>query len=394
MRRGFAALAAVYMTVFLDLLGFGIIIPLLPYAARTFGATGIWMGALMTAYSGAQFLGAPVIGRLSDKFGRKPLLLLTLLGSCASMILMGVAASLPVLLAARLLAGLFGGSISAAQAYIADVTAPAERAKFMGILGASIGCGFVFGPALGAALSDYGLSGAAYAAAGLAAFNFVLTALRVKESRVPGQAGHHKASPAALVRALGQPGIRPILIATFLTTFGLVSMESTYALLGADRFGMDARMLGLVFTAIGVVVVIVQGGLIGRLSKRYGEGRIAVVGPLVMAAGLAAIPAAAALSGSIAALLVMAVGQALSTPSLSSLLSLRASQDEQGGVIGVGQSMAALARALGPLCAGFLYDRGAPSPYWMGAAACVLATFTVFPLWRAGAAVKAATANI
>ncbi len=385
-QRSKAGLVAVYLTVFLDLLGFGIIIPLMPFAAREFGATGVWMGALMTAYSGAQFLGAPIIGRLSDTYGRRPLLLATLAGSCASLLLMGFAQSLGVLLAARLLAGLFGGSISAAQAYIADVTAPAERAKFMGLLGAAIGAGFVFGPALGAALSGYGLSGAAFAAAGLAAFNLILAAARLKESRVPGRAGLHKAGIPALGRALGQSGIRPVLIASFLATFGLVSMESTYALLGADRYAMDPKTLGLVFTAIGVVVVIVQGGLIGRLAKRFGEGRIAVTGPLVMAVGLAAIPAASTLGESVAALLVMAVGQALSSPALSSLLSLRAGKDEQGGVIGVGQSMAALARAVGPLCAGFLYDRAQAGPYVLGAAACLLACAAVFSLRGAGAA--------
>lgn len=387
-QRTKAGLAAIYLTVFLDLLGFGIIIPLMPFTARTFGATGMWMGVLMTAYSGAQFLGAPLIGRLSDKYGRRPLLLLTLAGSCASLLLMGFATSLGTLLAARLLAGLFGGSIAAAQAYIADVTAPQERAKFMGLLGASIGAGFVFGPALGAALSDYGLTGAAFAAAALAAFNFILAAARLKESRVPGKVGHHKASPVALLRALRVSGIRPVLIATFLTTLGLVSMESIYALFGADRFQMDSRLLGLIFTAIGGVVVIVQGGLIGRLAKRFGEGRIAVTGPMIMAIGLGAIPLAASLGGSVTALLVMAVGQALATPSLTSLLSLQAGRDDQGGVIGVGQSMAALARAVGPLAAGFLYDRAISAPFVFGAAACLLATGTVFSLRGSGAALS------
>lgn len=382
-----AGLAAVYATVFLDLLGFGIIIPLMPYAARTFGASGLMLGALMTAYSAAQFVGAPIMGRLSDRYGRRPVILTTLAGSVAAMTLMGVADGLGLIFLARLGAGLCGGSISAAQAYVADVTAPAERAKFMGLLGASIGMGFVFGPALGAALADYGFSGAAFVAAGLAAANWAFAYVKLKEPvRDPAATSARKASVGALFEALGRTTIRPILIAGFLVTFGMVAMEATFALLAADRFAVDARTLGLLFTLSGVVVALVQGGLIGRLSKQFGEGKLAVTGPIIMAAGLAAIGMAPTLAGAVAALCVMAFGQAMAAPALTSLLSLNADANEQGSVIGLGQGMSALARAVGPLVAGALYDQHVSWPYWSGAAAALLATVVVFRLRGAGAA--------
>ncbi len=383
-----AGLFAVYATVFLDLLGFGIIIPLMPYAARTFGASGLMLGALMTAYSAAQFVGAPIMGRLSDRYGRRPVILTTLAGSVAAMTLMGVADGLGLIFVARLGAGLCGGSISAAQAYVADVTAPAERAKFMGLLGASIGMGFVFGPALGAALANYGFSGAAFVAAGLAAANWVFAYVKLKEPvRAPDASGAaRKASVGALFEALGRGSIRPILIAGFLVTFGMVAMEATFALLAADRFAVDARTLGLLFTLSGVVVAIVQGGLIGRLSKQFGEGKLAVTGPVVMAIGLAAIGIAPTLTGAVLALCVMAFGQAMASPALTSLLSLNADAHEQGSVIGLGQGMSALARAVGPLVAGALYDQHISWPYWCGAAAALLATAVIFPLRGAGAA--------
>ena len=191
-QRNRASLAIVYATVFLDLVGFGIIIPVLPFLARSFGASGFWIGVLLTAYSAAQFLGAPLLGRLSDRHGRRPVLLLTLLGSVLSYLLMGFASSLALLIVARALAGLFGGSIAAAQAYIADVTIPAERSKFMGILGAAIGMGFVVGPAIGSLSATYGATTPAFVASGLCAANLIFAFWRFTESRSVLERGHQK----------------------------------------------------------------------------------------------------------------------------------------------------------------------------------------------------------
>ena len=367
-------LLVVYLTVFLDLLGFGIILPLLPFYAERFGATGVWVGALLTAYSAAQFVGAPILGRLSDRFGRRPIILLSLAGSAISLTLTGLADSLLLLLVARALAGLFGGSISSAQAYIADVTPPEQRAKYMGLLGASIGMGFIFGPGLGAGLSGFGFGAAAFAAAALAAANWLFAFLKLAESRdlsrIPAPSA--RLNLATFVEALQHPAIGRILGTTFLTTMAFVGMEATFALFGERRYGLNSRDLGLVFVYVGVVIALVQGGLIGRLNHAYGERRLAIAGAVLMCASLLGLPLAPALLPGMVVLGVLALGQGLASPTLSSLLSQETDADEQGGILGIGQSLSALARAIGPLLAGWLFDRGEATPYIVGAALAIL----------------------
>ena len=372
-------LPVVYLTVFIDLVGFGIILPQLPYYAEAFGATGVWVGAILTAYSAAQLVGASLLGRLSDRFGRRPILLMSLAGSAASLLLSGLAGSLWLLLVARALAGLFGGSIAAAQAYIADVTAPTERAKYMGLLGASIGLGFVFGPALGSFLARFGFGAAAFAAAGLAAANLVFAFFRLPETRgvEARRRAHARVDWSNLLDALHHPSIGRLLAATFLSTLAFVAMEATFALLGEARLGLDASRLGFVFAYVGVVMVIVQGGLVGRLAPRFGERALATAGALVMAASLGALPLAPSIWMALVPLAGLAVGQGLTTPMLSTLLSRATDADEQGGTLGLGQSLAAAARAVGPIGAGWLYDRSVVAPYAASAAVMVLAAVLV-----------------
>jgi DHA1 family tetracycline resistance protein-like MFS transporter len=372
-------LPVVYFTVFLDLVGFGIILPQLPFYAEAFGATGVWVGAILAAYSAAQLVGASVLGRLSDRVGRRPVLLMSLAGSAASLVLSGLAHSLWLLLVARGLAGLFGGSIAAAQAYIADVTAPEERAKYMGLLGASIGLGFVFGPALGSGLARFGFGAAAFTAAGLAAANLLFAFSRLPETR-PAEARRHTHSRvdwSNFLDALHHPSIGRLLAATFLSTLAFVAMEATFALFGEARLGLDAGWLGVVFTYVGVVMVIVQGWLVGRLAPRFGERALATVGALVMAASLGALPLAPSLGAAFVVLAGLAVGQGLTTPMLATLLSRATDADEQGGTLGLGQSLAAAARAVGPIGAGWLYDRAIGAPYAAAAAVMVLAAVLV-----------------
>jgi DHA1 family tetracycline resistance protein-like MFS transporter len=394
MRR--SSLAVLYLTVFIDLLGFGIILPQLAYVAEHFGATGVWVGALMTAYSAVQFLGAPLLGRLSDRFGRRPILILSLAGSAISLTLSGLAQSLFVLIFARSMAGLFGGSIATAQAYIADVTLPKDRARYMGLLGASIGLGFVFGPALGAAMSRYGFGASAFVAAGLAAANCAFAFVTLVESRpVTGEArsAHGHLNLADLARALTHPLTGRVVGATFLSTFGFVSMEATFALLGERRFGLDSTKLGLVFAYIGVLIVLVQGGLVGRLTARYGERALAMVGALTMSVALAALPHAGGLGLAMGILGAVSVGQALVTPTLTALLSRAANADEQGATLGVGQSAAAAARAAGPLLAGSLFDRAVALPYSVAAALLLGAAALVGLSRRAALAAERAGAS-
>lgn len=390
-----ASLAVVYATVFLDLVGFGIIIPVLPFLARSLGASGFWIGVLLTAYSAAQFLGAPWLGRLSDRHGRRPVLLLTLLGSVLSYLLMGFATSLAVLICARGLAGLFGGSIAAAQAYIADVTAPEERSKFMGILGAAIGMGFVVGPAIGSVSASYGASVPAFIASGLCGANLLFAVFRLKETR--SLAARNSGKPATLSladlrRALHRPTLGRVLSASFFLMLSLVAMESTFALLGADKFALDATGLGYVFTFVGIVMAIVQGGLVGRISKKHGERKPALLGALILGLALMGLPYMNALATAVLLMGAVALGWGLANPTVSTIISRTAAADEQGGVLGLNQSAGALARALGPMIAGTLYDQAPYWPYIWGGCTALLAAALLLRLDQQNPPITASSA--
>ncbi len=349
--------------MFLDLLGFGIILPWLPYYAAELGASGVGLGFLFTSYSLAQLLGASVLGRLSDRMGRRPVLLLSLVGACAGMIASGLASSLLALCLARAVAGLFGGSISTAQAYVADVCAPHERPRYMGMVGASIGLGFVVGPALGALFITLGgeFRDVAFVAAGLIFIDLVLAFLRLRE---PDRRRVRERRP--WLDSLARPDLRRVLLASFLSTFAFVGLETTFAFLGRDRFGLDTRSFALVLTYVGVVLILVQGGLIGPVSRRFGVRRVAVLGGLTLGAALTLLPLAPSLLWALVVLGLVASGQGVLGPTFSSLLSELAEVNEQGTVLGAGQSLGAAARALGPLVAGALFDLGAGLPYFVG----------------------------
>ena len=378
MRPNRATLVIVYATVFLDLLGFGILLPSLPYYAKNLGASGFLLGLLFSSYSLAQFVGAAVMGRVSDAFGRRPVLLLALAGSAVSMTAAGFANSLLGLGLARSFAGLFGGSISAAQAVIADLTAREERAKYMGLLGAAIGGGFVLGPALGAALlfAGYGFPAAAFCAAGLAALNFLFALAKLPESK-PANAGPRPLLPR-WASVFTRPALLRLLAASFCSTFAFVGMETTLAYLVKARFELDERGFGGLLVFVGMVAVLVQGGLVGRIAGRIGVGRTAVTGAAVMAGTLAALPFAPTLGLLLATLALLAAGHGLTFPNLSTLLSQASSSEEQGSVLGTGQSASAAARATGPALAGFLYDTNTALPFLVcGALALLTASLIV-----------------
>ena len=365
-QRTFASLVVVYMTVFLDLLGFGLILPLLPFYAMRFGAHGKQIGLLFACFSIAQFFGAPVLGRLSDRIGRRPVLLLCLFGSTISLLATGLTDTLYTLMAARALAGLFGGSIATAQAYVADVTRPAERTKYMGLIGASIGMGFVFGPFVGAELSHFGFGTAAFVAAGLSAANFLLALARLRESLPPsarGQSQRTALSIKSLRDALSRPVVGPLLILSTGATLAFVSMESTFALLAKLRFGFSEQTMGRLFALLGVTIAVVQGGLIGPLARRFGEVSVGVVGFLILSVAFAAIPWLPTRELTVITLLFVALGQGLLTPTLSTMLSRAVAATEQGGTLGLGQSLGSLARAIGPIVAGTLFDTAQFLPY-------------------------------
>jgi len=375
---GRAALGVVYFTVFIDLLGFGILLPSLPYYARALGATGFKLGVLFTAYSLAQLVGSALLGRLSDRYGRRPILLLSLFGSSLSMVLSGLSGSLMALSVARGLAGLFGGSIATAQAYIADVTPREGRAKYMGRLGAAIGLGFVLGPALGAGILalGYGFAGAAFTAAFLAAANLTLAAFRLPESRgAPLTAA--RPGLAGWLAIVTRPGLWRSFAAVFGVTFAFVALEATLAFLAKDRFALPERRFGAILVFVGFVVIVVQGGLIGRLTRHFGVKRVATAGGLLMGTALATLPWTLSLTSMLVVLGLVAAGQALTSPTLSTLVSQGGSVEEHGTLLGVSQSLGAAARAIGPLVAGALYARHPAAPYFCGGLLAVLAGLLV-----------------
>lgn len=355
MRR--SPLLVIFITIFIDLIGFGIVIPVLPFYVEgtRFNATPRAVGLLFASYSIMQLIFTPVLGRLSDKYGRRPVLFLSLLGTGLGFLILGFATSLWMLFAGRIIDGITGGNISTAQAYIADVTTPENRAKGMGLVGAAFGLGFIFGPAIGGILSRWGIQIPFLFAAGLAFSNAILLYFTLPETVTPDHPA--RASAAAgrwsqLAQALKQQRLAFVLSIYFLFIVAFSIMTTSFALFTMYRFGYDAHDTGWLFVFVGVIGAIVQGGLIGRLVKRFGEMPLVIAGALLFAASLFAIPFTGPHTGLAALLLVgatFAIGNGLSTPTLMGLASKSVGRGEQGGVLGVTQSVASLARTVGPL---------------------------------------------
>ncbi|HXI23387.1 MAG TPA: MFS transporter [Pyrinomonadaceae bacterium] len=356
-------LLVIFITVFIDLVGFGIVIPVLPYYAEgtKFGATPTQVGLLFASYSVMQLVFSPVLGRLSDKYGRRPILLMSLLGTAIGFLILGFATTLSMLFIGRIIDGISGGNISTAQAYIADVTTKENRAKGMGLIGAAFGLGFVFGPAIGGILSRWGVNVPFLFAGGLAFANAILLYFTLPETVTPDHPARVSAASGRgwrqLLAALREPRLAYVLAIYFLGIVAFSIMTATFSLFMMFRLGYDAFHNGWVFAFVGIISAAIQGGLIGKLVKRFGEPLLIIVGALLFSASLFAIPFVTLASG-LAALLALgaatAIGQALSAPSLSSLASKTASAAEQGGVLGVMQSVASLARAVGPSLAAVL----------------------------------------
>ena len=370
-------LTIIFITVFIDLIGFGIVIPLAPFYAEHFGATGLMVGMLQASFSLMQFLFAPFWGRLSDRIGRKPVILIGLLGSAVCYLVFGLAQSLAVLFIARILAGVAGANISTAQAYMADVTTPENRAKGMGLIGAAFGLGFIFGPAIGGVLSGFGPSVPPLFAGALSFVNFVAAWFVLPESRAVSAVARQKVSRLkALVAAVTRPGLPQLLVIFFLVTAAFSSFEATFALFGEKRFGFTPSNIGYVFAFVGVVLSVIQGGLVGRMAKRFGEQRLVPFGILALAVGLALLPRVLSVPGLLVACGLLAVGSGFNNPSISSLISRITSADDQGGVLGVSQSVSSLARIVGPFAGGAVYDRFGPlAPFTGAAAVMVVALF-------------------
>ena len=407
------ALGIIFLIVFMDLLGFGVIIPQLPFYARKYQASALEVTVLFSIYSICQFVAAPILGAISDRVGRRPVLVVSQIGSALGYVMLGAvtqadwanpAVGLWLIYVSRAIDGFSGGNISTAQAYISDVTTPANRAKGMGLIGAAFGIGFAAGPAIGGLLGTEGYEHLpAYAAAFFCTVATVLTFFLLPESLPKARARDVALTatveqdvatpiepPAARPPLLERTGVlpalrRPVLLQLLLISFAsmaaFVMMESVIAIFLADTFGWSSRKVGYFYAFLGVIIAVVQGGLIGRLTKVAGEWPLAVLGPVLVAAGMACFVRVG--FAPVFALLLIggavnAVGRSLQQPTLSALVSKFSDPREQGVVFGLYHGLSSVARVVGPVVAGLVYDRHHTAPFLVaGAIVLAVAAWTV-----------------
>jgi multidrug resistance protein len=351
------ALGIVFTTVLIDLIGFGIALPLLPLWAERLGASALEVGLLLSVYALCQVLAAPLWGRASDRHGRRPVILIALGGAAVAALLTGLASGLWLLFVARALHGAAGASYVVGQAYAADVTRPQERARALGLIGAAFGIGFAIGPAIGAALATFGPRVPFLVVAGLTVLNMAWAWARLPESRVPG------AASAVARRRLWPIGSRRIALLglALVATAAFVGVEAMFALFAADRLGYAELGVGLLFAFVGVVAAIVQGGLIGPAVRRAGETRVLTAGFVLTAAGAAGLALAGELWTLLPALAALAAGWGFAYAATVALASRAAGPDEQGLVLGELASVTGIARIVGPLAAGAAFQLVGPS---------------------------------
>ncbi len=376
-------LFVIFLTVFIDMVGFGIVIPVLPLYAEHFHATPVQIGWLTGIYSGMQIIFVPILGRLSDRFGRRPILIASLTGTAIGFLIMGWASSLPLLFLARIIDGASGGNISTAQAYIADVSTPENRSRSMGLIGAAFGLGFTFGPMIGGIMSRISYGAPFYFAAALAAINVVLLYFILPESLSAEYRSHpHKRSRLAEVFQHGHGRLFGTIVATyFFTITGFAIMTTLFALFTEKRFGFDARQTGYVFGFIGIIAVILQGGLIGRLVKMFGETALARTGLLLLALALFSLPLVSTLGMLLLVSAALAIANSLVTPTLNGLASQMIDRSWQGRALGLMQSAGSAGRLVGPLLGGWLlmFDLNRPfahyarTPFFVSAAILLIA---------------------
>jgi len=372
-------LVIIFVTVFIDLLGFGIIIPLLPFYAESFGASALTIGLLGTSFSLMQFLFSPIWGRWSDRIGRRPVILFGLMGSCLSYLVLALSTSLMLLFVARIIGGIAGATIPAAQAYIADVTTPANRAKGMGMIGAAFGLGFIFGPAIGGVLSRVSPETPMWFASALCLANFIAAWFLLPESRDAGSLTRTLGRVEAFRHALRKPTLVLLMALFFIVTMAFSGFETTFALFGEAKFGFTASTIGFVFAFIGLVLATVQGVLVGKVVKRVGERRLIPMAIMSVAIGIGLLPFVWNIPTLLGALALLAAGMGFNTPSMTAMVSKLADPDDQGGILGLFSSISSLGRVVGPAWGGYLYDAyGMTTPYVSAAGLMVIAFFVSF----------------
>lgn len=378
-------LFSILLVVLIDLLGFSLILPLLPYYAETFHANEFVTGLLIASYALMQLIGAPILGRLSDRFGRRPILLISVFGTFLGFLLLGFANALWMLFAARILDGATGGNLSVAQAYISDVTDAKNRAKGLGLIGAAFGIGFIFGPVTGGLLSQYGYNVPAFAAAALSFINFLLIFFWLPESLTAEkrqQLGEQK-KPAvtldALVTALKRPFTGSLLITRFFFGLAFAIFQSIFSLYALAKFNLSARDTGIVLTYVGVLSVITQGFLVGRLTQRFREDVLIVVSVVLMAIALFGWAIAPTVFWLLVVLTPTSLAGGTLNTLLSSTLTKAVSPQQIGGILGLSAAVESSTRIIAPILGGALLQKvGVWSPGAFGAVVMIGVTLYVF----------------
>lgn len=373
------------LTIFIDFAGFGLVIPLLPFWAEHLGANAVGVGLVLTVYALAQLIFTPVLGSLSDRYGRRPIIIASLLIEAAGFALTALSGSLLMLLIARFIGGLGASNIGSAQAVVSDTTTPEKRARGMGMIGAAIGLGFVVGPAIGGLLAPLGLTVPFWVALGVALVNMALVAAFLPETR-RGQelASKPRKSEHVLLagwrQVLRSPAVARLVLINLLFTVAFSAMETVFPLFTQHTFGWGAAQNGYVFTYVGFIIVIMQGGLVGQLVKHFGEKGVMIAGLVLLAIGLALLPWSTQLGILLLALGILSAGDGAVAPAISTLLSFASTEETQGETLGMAQGVGGLGRIIGPLFAGSVFAFGGPGvPFLIGAALIAAAIVVALP---------------
>lgn len=357
----------IWTTVALDLVGFGIVAPILGRYAERFGAGGVQVGLLFASFSVAQIVFAPILGRLSDRVGRKPVIVVSLVGTAVGSFITGAAGALWVLFLGRLIDGASGASVAVAQGAVADIAPPEQRAKLLGMLGAAFGVGFVLGPALGGLAALGGPHVPFYVAGTVAAINAIAAIIRLPETKPKNPSPAVPTSDVPGASSVRSPILVRFAVASFIATLGFAGFEATFSLFGERRFSLTEGSTALVFLGVGLALVAVQGGLIGPLTARVGSMRLLRMGFIIVSAGLVLLAFTTIWATLVVSMLLLAFGQGIATPSITALVTEVAPPERRGEALGYQQSAGAFGRVAGPILAGALFDHvGVGSPYVVG----------------------------
>lgn len=378
-------LFSIFLIVFIDLLGFSVILPLLPFYAESFGANATVVGFLVAIYAAGQMFSAPLLGRLSDRYGRRPFLIVSILGGALSFFMLGFATNLTMLFLARGIAGLTAGNISVAQAYITDITDEKNRSRGLGLIGAAFGLGFIIGPALGGILSQWGYSVPAFLAAGIATLNLVVVFFWLPESLTETRKQEIllQKKPAvsinSLLATLKKPIVGPLLHTRVFYGFAFALFQSVFALYGQYRFGLNAQNIGYILTYVGVLSVITQAVLVGKISDRFPDRKVILVSTVLIGISFIAWAFAPSLIFLFIILLPIAMNAGILNTIINSALTKAVPPIEFGGILGLSASLESATRVIAPSLGGYLLDKfGSSAPGLLAGIILLLLSIYIF----------------